>query len=145
MKFTKKQFRELLLILLAGTWVRSAVMESRGEDFKKVEEWNDYFALMAKQLGYDDLVDIFKGIITPSNDICLENEEEMEEFMDEIFWEELEVRLGKRDFYESVSKKDLSEMDKNPWLPDRIDSFYRKYEKEFTKFGIGRLRIIPKK
>lgn len=143
-QFTKEQFKELLLIVMLGVWVRSFVAESREENIEEIEKWEEYFAGVAKQLGYTELYEVFHGKLMPSNDLCLEAEDMMEEYNSETFWEELENRLGRRDFYETMTEKEKAELKNAKWLPDRVQVCYKYYSKEFEKNGINRLRIIKR-
>lgn len=145
MKLTKEDFKELLLTIMAGIWVRSALTELRGEDFKNIEKWEEYFINMAKQLGYDELIETFHSKLIPHNDLALENEEEMSAYTDDVFWEELETRLGKRDFYKNATETELNELAKRQWFPEKVHKYYDKYRKEFEKYGIERLKIIKDK
>lgn len=145
MKLTKEELKELLLTIMAGVWVRSAVAENKGKDFKNIEKWEEYFLEIAQKLGYNEFIDSFKGELIISNDMCIESEKEMEEYHNDIFWEDLEVNLGKRDFYKNASVEELKEIAKKHYLPDKVFKYYDKYRKEFEKYGTERLIIDKNK
>ena len=109
MKFTKKEFKELLLTIMAGSWVRSSVAEMKGKDHKEAEKREEYFAEMALKLGYEERAEEFQGKIIPSNDVCLESEQEIEEYNEGVFWFELETSLGRRDFFKEATKKEMKD------------------------------------
>ena len=145
MKLNKEELKELILTLMVGSSVRSAVAELDGEDWEKIEDQVRPFLELAKKLGYSDLVEDFKGSLLPSNKLCKEEEDIISIYTDDEFWNDLEIRLGQRDFTEGLTKEELQKMSKNFWLPDKIHQYYRKYEKEFEKYGIQRLRIVDRK
>ena len=145
MKLNKVELKELILTLMVGSSVRSAVAELDGEDWEKIEDQYLPFLELARNLGYSDLIENFKGSLIPSNKLCKKEEEILSEFTDDEFWNDLEIRLGQRDFTESLTKEELEKIGKNFWLPDKVHGYYKKYEKEFEKYGIQRLRIINKK
>ena len=112
-----------------------------GEDWK-IEDQYLPFLKLARNLGYSNLIEIFNGSLIPSNRLCKKEEEIISKYTDDEFWNDLEVRLGQRDFTESLTKEEIENIKKNFWLPDRVHKYYRKYEKEFGKYGIQRLRIM---
>src|SRR3989344_4759265 len=116
---------------MAGAWVRAALAEMKGQDYKEVEKWEEYFVEMAQKLGYNKFTEVFQGKLMPHNDLCLESEKEIEEYNYDIFWDELEMRLGKRDFYKDITEDEQKELKKKQWLPERVHEFYEKYRKEF--------------
>lgn len=144
MKLTKEQLKELLLTILVGVHVRSAVEESRGKDFKYIEKIEEDFCQLARSLGYEDLIENFHGKIIPSNTLCLETDTIMEEYDEDQFWFTVELYLGKRDFYRDLTPTEEKELKKSKWFPDKIEKYYEKYRKEFEKHGVERLEIVKK-
>ncbi|KKQ91732.1 MAG: hypothetical protein UT58_C0004G0026 [Microgenomates group bacterium GW2011_GWC1_39_7b] len=144
MKFTKGELKELILTLIVGSWVREAVDEYNGEEYKspsRHEKLLKYFLELSEKLGYEDLFEKFKGELIVSNSLGKEEDKIMEIFHEDVFWEELQTRMGKRDFFKSITKEEKEGLKKNFCLPERVHKIYEKYEKEFEKYGIDRLEI----
>ena len=141
-EFTKEELKEILLTMMVGIFLRSAVAEARGEDWQKIEKQADFFLNLAKKLGYQNLYEIFKGEIIPANELGLLEEKIIDEYNDEEFWETLGVRLGRRDFFRDITKKELAVIEKKGWLPEKVHQFYERYRREFEKYGIERLEVV---
>ncbi|MBI5913111.1 hypothetical protein HY839_01575 [Candidatus Azambacteria bacterium] len=139
---TKEQYKELLLLVLLGSWVRGGVADMRGEYSKEMDELEEYLLGEAKNFDLDDLVEHFEGHIVPSDKLSKEYEEIMEEYNDDEFWIQLSRRLGQRDFERTISEEEERHMkDNNGWFPERVHELYKEYDKEFEKHGIDRLEI----
>ncbi len=139
-----REFTEILLTFMVGNTVRAFIAEAREEDEKQIEEQLNYIINLTEELGHNDLIEEFEGVKLPTSALCLEEEKIREEYDDQEFWENLEVRLGQRDFYKSLTTSERKKVNKNLWLPEKVHSYYEKYRKEFEKNGIERLRIIDK-
>jgi len=74
-----------------------------------------------------------------------EKDQEYHEFIDayneEVFWENLEDDLAKRDLLEKHAKKAIQGMDTNNWF-DLLGKEVDKYYQEFAKNGLKNLRIV---
>lgn len=140
---SEAEFKEILLTFMVGVFVRAGVAETEGEDWQKIENQLDFFLDLAEELGFTDLMEYFEKHRIPSEDLNKEEERIMGLFVEDEFWEEVKVRLGQRDFFESLSKEEKERLFKEKpfWLPDKINEFYDKYIKEFEKYGIERLKI----
>ena len=115
--------------------------DDKGEDFTKFEELENYLLKIAKDNSFKDLVEEFKGQLMPADELCELEEEIMFEHDDDSFWHELITRLGRRDFFRSVTPEEEKEMAKRDWLPDRAQKMFDKYDKEFEKQGVERLEV----
>lgn len=142
--FTKERYKELLLLVLLGSWVRGGVADLKGEYSPKMDELEDYLLGKAKDFDLEHLTENFKGHMVPSDAFAKEYEAMIEEYNEDEFWSELEILLGKRDFYEEATKQELETIEKDGWLSGKADQYYRKYQDEFEKYGIERLRIRSK-
>lgn len=141
-KLSKEQCRELLLNAMVGSFVRGGVADSRGEDWEDVDKINDYILSVAKEAGFNDLLQIFHGKIMPSDELIEEEEAIIDEYNDDQFWHELEMCLGQRDFEREKTEEDKKYIKEHDgWLPDKINNYYEKYEKEFEENGIMNLEI----
>ena len=141
--FSKKEYKELLQTFLVGKWVCEAVNELRDEDNDSLDKLENNIITSAKSFGLEELTCKSKitDTILPSENIEHDIEGIIEDYTDDVFWNELTVRFGKRDFYESLSLKEKEEIKKASWLPEKIHDFYAKYEEEFDENGIENLRL----
>jgi hypothetical protein len=139
---SRRQFQELIELVYIGGYVRNAVKES--------EETYDVDCDNAlEQVLYDlALVHSIPGIkktdswyVGPSREHEQKLHGVIREFEDESFWNELEVRLGKRDFERSMTPVEWERIQKSDWLPERVYTYYEKYDVEFTRYGIERLEV----
>ncbi|MBW6441477.1 hypothetical protein K0B04_01030 [Patescibacteria group bacterium] len=140
-KLSKKDLADLLFSFMVGNSVREAVAVYNGKDYKRFEKQLDFVLEKAEEMGFDDLVQDFNNSKLPSSDLCKKEELIIAEYNDIEFWENLEIRLGKRDFFESLSSEEMKDLRKNFWLPEKVHKYYEKYQKEFEKYGIERLRV----
>lgn len=145
-EFTKQQYRELLLSLTLGIYIREGVAEARGEDFNKIRNLEDYLLSFAKDFDSIDMVETFgNGILILSDEVCEESDEIIEEYDDGTFWHHLITDLGQRDFYRTVTTEEDKVLKKEGGrLPERVHEIYEWYEKEFEQNGIENIKIIKK-
>ncbi|MBU0535252.1 hypothetical protein KKC62_03620 [Patescibacteria group bacterium] len=140
-KITKNKFSEILLTFMVGDFVRELVSEENKKKLKQLEEGMGYMLNIAVELEFDDLIEDLHGSRLPENSLCLREEEIVREFSDFEFWETLELRLGQRDYYKSLSSSEKYSLAKSFWLPDKVHEYYEKYRKELEKHGVDRLYI----
>lgn len=141
-ELTKKQFKELLLLVSLGAYVKGAVEDMKGK-YKGEDEITGYLLGYAKNFELEDMTEIFEGQLIQSDKFSEKVDKMMDEFEEDEFWHRLVMYLGKRDFFREVSKDELKEIKKDElgWLPEKIRDFYARYEKEFEKYGIERMVI----
>lgn len=139
---TKKQFKELLLLVSLGAYVKGAIEDMKGK-YKGEDEIADYLLGCAKDFGLEDMAEIFEGKLIQSDKFSEKVDKMMDEYEEDEFWHRLVMYLGKRDFFREVSEDELKEIRKDEfgWLPERIRDFYARYEKEFENNGIERLEV----
>lgn len=144
---TKKQYRDLLLSVVIGTYIRGAVDEQEGKDFSKVEEVEKYLFSLAKEFDSEDLVEEFHDRLIPSQTMIEEyHDHYIEEYDEDHFWHELTTRLGQRDFETHATDEERKKVEENDgWLFDVIDKYYQRYDDEFEKRGIERLVLLDLK
>jgi hypothetical protein len=158
------QYRELLVVLDMGLLIRETVFAMREIDARKGEGSHDLAdvkaslaslvslerAILEPALGTDadDLVQEAGKRLLPADDVMDETEEIIDEYVEDQFWLELSDRLGQRDFLENVSEEDLdadtSDGEGRGLLPEGVRAYYAKYDKEFDKHGLDRLRVEGK-
>jgi len=145
--FSKKQFRDLLLLVTIGTYIKEAIDEKDGKDLKESREIADYLYKYAKEFGVEDLVENFKGSLICSEKLAnLAHEYFIEEYNNDQFWHELETRLAHRDYEKYATVEEKEEVKKNDgFLFGVIDKYIKKYEDEFIEDGIKRLIIDDNK
>lgn len=142
---TKKQYRDLMEAVLIGNWIRGGLYDQGLYDNKNYDDIEDYLISFTRTFQCDDLVEKFHDEDIVSDNFSKKIESIMENYDDFNFWDNLERRLGQRDFSESITEQEKKEMKENGnWFPDRIHEIYKMYEKEFEKHGLERLRIEKK-
>ena len=105
-------------------------------------ELEDYFISYAKDFSCEDMTEKFHGKTLLKDEIYEKLQEIMDEYDDYIFWNELEVKMGKRDFEKTITEEDKKYIKENKgWYPERIHEIYDKYAEEFEEHGIDRLEI----
>lgn len=143
LQLTDEQFKELVFLAMVGEYVRGGVLDSRGEyDPNKHNALMEYLLQKAYEEGRTDIAEKFKDYIVPSDAFSDAEEELMEEYDDDHFWFELANRLGQRDFEKSMTDEERRAAETSDWLPERVQEFYDRYEKEFEEYEIDRLGIV---
>jgi hypothetical protein len=122
-KLTKEQYENLLKLVYLGNWIVNAI-RSGAEGDEQIEKYNQLFP--TRELGQDP-----------------EIEKYLEDYNEEIFWQELAERLGTRDFLRKYGKEAIEKMDPEERFL-KHQEFIIKYEEEFEKSGIENLEILKK-
>lgn len=141
---TKKEYRLLLDILSIADWVMHAYKtedDLRTDPYRKLEQ---KFMSYAKDFGYEDLIVYEKKFDKFFPTRKYEDQETERRFIDEydeeVFWEELEDRMAQRDLIREKGRDKLMKM--SPL--DRMNAEYQiaeKYNREFTENGLKNLII----
>ena len=139
--YSKSELQELIAIIHQGSLIRESVAESRGESWEVVSELEQKFLKSVYDAGHVDLIEPFSDIHLPNEAILKDVEETHEEYSEEEFWHELMIQFGKRDFFRSITDEEKQLLEKDDWLPERINQFYQFYDAEFSERGIDRLEI----
>jgi len=140
-EFSREDFKDLLLLVLIGTYLKEAVEEIEGKDFEKTREIEKFLLKCAYDKNWNEIAEVFYNNLVPTEELCQEYERIIDEFNNDQFWYELSRRLGQRDFEREMTEEDKEFIKKEGYLPDKINQYYQKYEKEFEKYGIERLEI----
>lgn len=144
---TKEQYLNLLEIIHIANSVLGILGDVLPEaKYKKksdeMEDLEDYFLSYARDFRCDDLVEDFHGKTLMKDEIYEKIQAIIDEYDDYIFWNELEVRMGKRDFERTITEEEKKYIKENKgWLPERIHEIYEKYRQEFENHGIDRLEL----
>ncbi len=141
-EITKEQLKEMLIAAMFYSWIRGGLADSKGENFNKFEKLEEFLLKIARENNFSDLAEDFHGGLVPSDKLSELAEEVIEEYDDDVFWHELVMRLGKRDFWRSSTPDEKKKIEKEEWLPERVHELYEQYEKEFEAHGIDRLEVL---
>jgi hypothetical protein len=142
-ELTKEQYKELLVLVSLGSYIRGAYADKHDEKYDD-SEMSAHLLKYAKDFGLEKLAENFHGKLIEANKFGEEIDNIMEEYDEDEFWHRLITLLGQRDFFRTHTKKDMEKIDKKgKWgaLPKEITDYYAKYEKEFEKHGVDRLEI----
>lgn len=144
---TKKQYESLVMAITAGSSVYGIladnVSDSYQKQYKQLDDLADYFLSLADEFGASEFTEEFMGSLIMNDKLAAKLHQAIEDYNDDVFWYELEVRLGKRDFGRTMTAAERAEIIKGKgWLPERIRSIYEKWGQEFEKHGIERLEIV---
>mgnify|MGYP001449060510 CR=1 FL=1 len=137
--FTKEELKLLLRLVYNGL----NIVESENVDEQDIE-----LSLMDKILAQVKKNKIMKGIEYDSEDnsyyLTRKGEEELEEeydqYFEEEFWDELIYRLGLRDLIQEIGEKEYLKLSVEERIV-RLSEYEEKYDNEFEKRGVERLRI----
>ncbi|WP_303967780.1 hypothetical protein [Sporosarcina ureae] len=133
--FTKKQFKHLLDLVHLGEWTANSSRES-DTLIKEYEELYQYINSLAKDFGYEEIIEFDKKLNEYFPTQAYENELQpiIEVNDNEVFWNELSSRLATRDLAnERVVPRDADEQFK------RLLDIEQRYEEEFVVHGLSRL------
>ncbi|MFP3983896.1 MAG: hypothetical protein ACLFV2_09435 [Desulfurivibrionaceae bacterium] len=143
---TKKEYRLLLDILSISDWVMTS--RKKGGENPKAKPYEDLeqkLLAYAKDFGFKNLVSYHKasGRYLPT----VEYEEMgtdhafIDEFEEEVFWDELAYRLAQRDLLEEKGVVEAKEMDPLERLTEEEEKAAQ-YDEEFVENGIKKLQIV---
>lgn len=133
--FTKKQFKHLLDLVHLGEWTANSSRES-DTLIKEYEELYQYINSLAKDFGYEEIIEFDKKLNEYFPTQAYENELQpiIEVNDNEVFWNELSSRIATRDLAnERVVPRDADEQFK------RLLDIEQRYEEEFEEHGLSRL------
>ena len=143
-EFSKEEYRTFLEILEIADWVLFAHRTDEPEDRKQYRDFEQKMFSFAKELGFGNLVmyddEMGKYFPTREHDENSPVRSFIEEFEEETFWDELVDRLADRDMLEELGEKKFLSMTREQRFMAHFD-FEQKYQEEFEKHGIERLRI----
>ena len=137
--FTKEELKLLLRLVYNGL----NIIES-----ENVEEQDIELSLMDKILAQVKKNKLMRGIEYDSEDnsyyLTRKGENELEEdydlYSEEEFWDELIYRLGLRDLLQEIGEKEYLKLSLEERI-ERLSEYEEKYDNEFEKRGVERLRI----
>ena len=147
-KLTKEQYENLLKLVYLGNWMVNAI-RSGAEGDEQIEKYNEieqYIFSFAKETGlekyeFDEKYNRFFPTADFEEDP--EIEKYLQDYNDEIFWQELADKLGTRDFIREYGEEVIEKMDQEERFI-KLQEFIIKYGEEFEENGIENLEIFKK-
>jgi hypothetical protein len=145
-ELSEEQFIRLLKLAHLGNYVVNGARESDGEDQKisKYDEIEGFLLKFAYENQCEGLVlyDLKNNKYAPAE--SLEYDDEMEAFIEEynedVFWEELGSRLAERDMMEEMGEEIVLKLDDGERLKV-LSEAKEKYFDEFEENGVDNLRL----
>jgi len=139
-EFNKNQYEGLIKLVYLGNWMVNAY---RIDDcLKEFEEIEEYVLSFSDEMDFDNYVVYDKKFKKhfPTRKFEEEVDVYVDEYNDEMFWDELIDRLAKRDFINKYGEEAIHKMDLEERF-GKLQPFINKYEREFEKYGIENLVI----
>lgn len=141
---TKKEYRLLLDYLAIGQWVMHAYDTTTSEQGSEHDQLEEKLLSYAKDFGYGNLVEYDsrakKHYPTQAYELEVDEAGFVEEYDEEVFWNELCNRLAARDLLREKGREALDEMDFAERLAQE-DRISEKYSEEFVTNGLHNLVI----
>lgn len=138
----KKSYKELLVLLGLGAWVRERVAKADGRPLTEMDRVLDAAFEAARGTAAMDHVREREGMLVNSAWIDKEIKVVMDRFIDDEFWHELAVRLAQRDFIEDMTDEEAARLRAvGGTFSDRIDDLVDRWEDELDEHGVERLRV----
>lgn len=109
-------------------------------DFIEIEE---FVLSHAKDFGLEDLVVQEEDNVMPSEKLDGDEkiDELIEDYDEDVFWEELIERMTIKDIFSSVSEEDLEKMSEDE-LGELHEAIREKYEEEFNENGLMNVELF---
>ncbi len=139
---TKEEYKVLLDMIYAGNILLNG-MRSQEEKLKEYSDLEQWIFSNAKSYGVEDVVEYDEEYeeYIPTRTY---EEEELNEYIDEyetrVFWEELTMRLARRDALNYAG--DVDQDITKAALRDMQDKLEEKYEEELEANGIMNLKVV---
>ena len=138
-ELSEEQYKNLLKLVYLGEWVSQSYNEKPSTAIEEVEQAVYTVSKGTKSENLLELDDKTKRYF-PSIDMEEEMLETIDEYDDNVFWDELVDRLAERDLIKAHGEDKVVKMS----FEDRIeeeDPIIEQYEEEFSKNGIDKLNL----
>ncbi|MFC5406879.1 hypothetical protein [Cohnella soli] len=134
---TKKQYRDLIELLFLGNWLANASRTGAEGDerLEKYEEIQYFILSYAKQFQADDVVKAEGNEFYTTMDFEEKLMPVVEEYDDYIFWEQISMKLAKRDLLREIGPVSNLKAEHK----ERMYEIEEQYEIEFEKNGLKNL------
>jgi hypothetical protein len=143
--FTKKQYEDLVKLAYLGTWMINAFRtDDTVEKYEELEQYIFSFFKdfeMEKYIMFDEELKMF--FPTKEFEENTDVEQYIDEYNNDIFWDELIYRLARRDLIREYGEENVIDMTLEE-LIEKEEPFIEKYDEEFAKNGIYNLEIKDK-
>ena len=140
MKLTPMQYKHLVEMMYLGHWV---LYSDQIEDDPEVEETMEAVYSCAKEAGLGKWIEKDRSLSRHFPTRTMEETllGKLEDFEDDVFWDELTDRISQRDLLRKFGEKRILKMDRDEYFVE-FEAFERSYSDEFQRHGIDRLEII---
>jgi phage pi2 protein 07 len=142
--FTKKEYRFLSDIIHIADWIMNSHSVEQRKETEEHEAVFQKLLSFAKEMGYEDLIECVKGNGKYYPTHKFENESVAHQFIDEfqedIFWEELISRLARRDLLKEKQVGSVAELSDDEWISGMTNA-EEKWVKEFEEFDLDRISV----
>ena len=145
-KLSNEEYKTLVDAFYIADWVLHAHISSkeRPPETKAFRKLEQKIYKLGDKFGSKDLFETIKNNdgtkYCPNRELEEKNQEFIDEFNENSFWEELIDRLSDRDVLNSTTQKEREEMDIHKYWELKAP-FEEKYDTEFNDCGIERLHI----
>lgn len=138
-ELSEEQYKNLLKLVYLGEWVSQSYAEEPSE---KILDTIDVVYKHSKNTDAKNMVEFDKKIGRHFPTAKMEEEmlDYIDDYDDNVFWDELVDRMSEKDLIKKFGDKKVEKMS----FEDRIEEeapFIEKYENEFAENGIERLKI----
>lgn len=141
---TKKEYRTLLDIIYIADWVLHSHDIEERTDTQEYEAVFQKLLALAEEMGCGDLVEYAKedGKYYPNFNFETESiaEQFIQEFENNSFWEELTMRLARRDVIQQKQVASAADLPEEEWFLALSDA-EQKWINEFNSHDLDRLTI----
>jgi len=139
-ELTKEEYERLLKVVYAGNWMLNGLREDPLEEYIEIEQ--KIFAASRELKGGTDQLRWDKKYhqFLPSEKLESEMDEFLQDYDENIFWNELIHRLAARDVLEQFGEDAVENMDETE-ENEHLAAFSETYESHFEERGILDLKI----
>ena len=142
--FTKKEYRNLLDLLVIADWVINSHRVGVDNETEKYNVLTQRLYSYAKDMGCSELLILDKSTGKYYPNKALEEESEVREFIEcfeeDTFWQELIARLATRDLLKKYGENAFSELDVEQRISATCDA-ENEWEEEFNQYGLKRVGV----
>lgn len=143
-EITKKRYRTLLEMIDIADNVLHLHRIADAPETREYRELIQWFLSYAKEMGCEDVVEYApqsrEYILMGWEEDDWKPRELIEEFEEDVFWEELARRLALRDIIQEHGPEKLAEMDRGTVFVKRLE-LEQRYAEEFERNGLANLRL----
>jgi hypothetical protein len=143
-EFDDANLTQLLKTVFFGAWMKNATKTAEERD-PSMDSFVQYVLGMAWNSGEKARIRVNdEGLYAFAPDLEDVLFEQVDEYDQDIFWDELTDQLARRDYYQKNPSK-IGKVPEGKAAEDLVTAIEReqdKYDKEFEERGVERLRIV---